>query len=641
MRSFRHLVSAGLAALLVGAVLVVAPAPATAAETYPRPASGSWEVQGRGWGHGIGMSQWGAQGAAQQGLSYRQILGFYYPGTSVGSVGNSTLDVRLMAHQNTGSVQLWAPAGATQIRVAGAGNTTRSYRGGFITVDRAEGNRFWVRHTTASGAKGPEHVFTATELTVTARDNDGDNLGAVVGSSSSRGTWYRGTIQLVRENSTQLDVRNHVALEQYLRGVVPREVPASWHGQALRAQAVAARSYVLAEIAGNSAGLTCDTTACQVYGGRAVVDRAGNVVTAHDHPRTDDAVTDTGGEVRRYNDAVAFTQFSSTNGGYSTRGSQPYLVAKADPYTGTASGDTRSRWTDRLDVSTVEAHCPRNGRLQELVVTKRDGNGAWGGRITEAQVVCSTGTQTVTGTSNLRFGMLHHWWRVTPPPTGFFISNTFGSEADVVFQYGRDTDEVLIGDWDGNRSDTITVRRGDVFHVSNTLRAGGADYSLRYGRPDDVILVGDWDGDGRDTLAVRRGNEYHIRNDNRGGPAQQVITYGHAGDDVLVGDWNGDGRDTLAIRRGQEYHVKNSLRGGDADAVIFYGRASDDVIVGDWDGDGRDTFGVRRGQVYHLKNSISGGDADRVVSYGRPTDEVLVGDWDGNRTDTLGLRRLQ
>ncbi len=634
MRTVRRLLSSGLVAVLALAVLVGLPSQAAAAEHYPRPPSGTWEVQGRGWGHGRGLSQWGAQGAAEQGVPYREILAFYYPGTEVGSVGNETLRVRLMAHQDVSSVRLWAPAGATTLTVAGAGNTTRTYQGGYITVDRRENNRFWVRHTTASGAPGPVHAFTATELSVSTGE------GVVVGTSGSRGTWYRGTIRLVRENNTLFDVRNHVPLEEYLRGVVPRESPAYWEMEALKAQAVAARSYVLAEIAGNSAGLTCDTTACQVYGGRAVVDRAGTVVEAREHERTNQAVADTRGEVRTYNGAVAFTQFSATNGGWSTDGGRPYLVARRDPWTGTATGDPRSRWTDQLAVSTVEAYCPDNGRLRELVVTKRDGNGAFGGRITEAQVVCSSGTRTLTNPSDLRFGMYHHWWRVTPPPTGFFLSNRLGSEAEIVFQYGRPDDEVLIGDWDGNGTDTITVRRGKTFHVANSLRAGNADYAFQYGRATDVILIGDWDGDGRDTIAVRRGREYHIRNDNRGGPAQTVITYGRAGDDVLVGDWDGDGRDTLAVRRGNEYHVKNSLRGGDADTVFRYGRAGDDVIVGDWDGDGEDTFGVRRGKVYHLKNSLRGGDADHVVSFGRVTDEVLVGDWDGDGTDTLGLRRL-
>src|SRR5690606_4978896 len=169
-----------------------------------------------------------------------------------------------------------------------------------------------------------------------------------------------------------------------------------------------------------------------------------------------------------------------------------------------------------------------------------------------------------------------------------------GGDADVYFMYGRHTDEVLIGDWDGDGKDTITVRRGKTYYVNNAAEGGPAGSVFTYGRADDVVLVGDWDGDGVDTLAVRRGATYHVKDTLRGGEADRVVHYGRAGDDVLAGDWDGDGKDTFAVRRGKEYHVKNSLRGGAADIVVRYGRADDEVLVGDWDGDGRDTLGVRR-----------------------------------------------
>ncbi|WP_452176640.1 ThuA domain-containing protein [Georgenia satyanarayanai] len=221
----------------------------------------------------------------------------------------------------------------------------------------------------------------------------------------------------------------------------------------------------------------------------------------------------------------------------------------------------------------------------------------------------------------------------------FHLSNSWTGSTDVRFAYGRWADEVLIGDWDGDGTDTIAVRRGNVFHVSNAQQGGDADVVLTYGRPGDVILVGDWNGDGTDTFAVRRGNEYHVKNSLRGGDADSVFRYGRAGDQVLVGDWDGNGTDTFAVRRGATYHVKNSLRGGDADVVFTYGRSGDVVLAGDWNADGRDTFAVRRGATYHVNNSLRGGDADRVVTFGRAGDEVHVGDWDGNGSDTLGVRR--
>ncbi|WP_345044482.1 hypothetical protein [Georgenia daeguensis] len=230
-----------------------------------------------------------------------------------------------------------------------------------------------------------------------------------------------------------------------------------------------------------------------------------------------------------------------------------------------------------------------------------------------------------------------------PPPApadyGFFLTNGWTSTADHHFVYGRFSDQVLIGDWDDDGQDTITVRRGAGYYVNNTLGGGSADEVVIYGTATDTVLVGDWDGDGVDTLAVRRGNAYHIRNDLASGPADKVVNYGRATDTVLVGDWDGDGEDTLGVRRGNTYYLKNSISGGTADRVVTYGRATDVVLTGDWDGDGDDTLGVRRGSTYYIKNSISGGTADRVVTYGRATDEVYVGDWDADGDDTLGLRR--
>lgn len=221
----------------------------------------------------------------------------------------------------------------------------------------------------------------------------------------------------------------------------------------------------------------------------------------------------------------------------------------------------------------------------------------------------------------------------------YFLNDRWGGDANHNFNYGRVSDKVYVGDWNGDGRDTLAVRRGRTYYFSNGLGSGRADVVLNYGRAGDVVYVGDWDGDGRDTLAVRRGRDYHIKNSLNGGGADVVVPYGRSSDVVLVGDWDRDGDDTLAVRRGQTYHVKNSLRPGAADRVFNYGRSNDRVYVGDWDGDGRDTFGVRRGRTYYLANSLSGGAADRVVNYGRDSDTTLVGDWNGNGSSTLGVRR--
>ncbi len=220
----------------------------------------------------------------------------------------------------------------------------------------------------------------------------------------------------------------------------------------------------------------------------------------------------------------------------------------------------------------------------------------------------------------------------------FELTNGWTGRTDLAFVYGRAGDQVYVGDWDGNATDTLAVRRGATYHFRNSLSGGPADRVVTYGRAGDTVLMGDWDGDGVDTPAVRRGNEYHVKNSLRGGEADEVIRYGRAGDEVLVGDWDGDGRDTLEVRRGTTFHIKNTIAGGDADVTLTYGRAGDEVVVGDWDGRGGDTLGVRRGNTFHVKNTIAGGDADIVMAYGAGYFPALAGDWDGDGADSIGLR---
>jgi hypothetical protein len=226
-------------------------------------------------------------------------------------------------------------------------------------------------------------------------------------------------------------------------------------------------------------------------------------------------------------------------------------------------------------------------------------------------------------------------------PQLFYLNNAFSSAADVSFYYGPRQGQVHVGDWDGDDTDTVGVRTGNILRATNENEYGPADLVVGYGRADDVVIVGDWDGDGDDTLAIRRGSTYYISNGLAAGPAEHVITYGRPDDEVLVGDWDGDGDDTLAIRRGRTYYVRNSLSTGPAEHVSTYGRPDDDALVGDWDGDRDDTLAIRRGTTYLIRNSLTTGAADLTVTYGAPADLVVVGDWDGDGRVTLGTRRLQ
>jgi len=215
----------------------------------------------------------------------------------------------------------------------------------------------------------------------------------------------------------------------------------------------------------------------------------------------------------------------------------------------------------------------------------------------------------------------------------YFSYSLKSGEADKVIAYGKATDEVLIGDWDGDGVDTLCVRRGNTYYFSNSLKSGEADYVVSYGKATDEVLVGDWDGDGKDTLCVRRGNTYYFSNTIKSGDADSVIAYGKASDSVLVGKWSGNAsgtaavKDTLCVRRGNSYYFSYSLKAGDADKVIAYGKATDEVLVGDWNADGADTLTVRRGNTYYFSYSLKNGDADKVIAYGKATDDVYAGAW--------------
>ena len=78
-----------------------------------------------------------------------------------------------------------------------------------------------------------------------------------------------------------------------------------------------------------------------------------------------------------------------------------------------------------------------------------------------------------------------------------------------------------------------------TYYLRNTLTSGPADTIISYGTDSDTILVGDWDGNGTDTIGIQRGNNVYLRNSNTGGPANTVFTYGEPGDTLVFGDWDG------------------------------------------------------------------------------------------------------
>ena len=363
------------------AALALTSAPAASAEEVP--GASTYTVTGYGYGHAHGLSQYGAQGAAIQGLSWRQIVGFYYPGTRVGRARGP---VKVLITADKRDVVVDARPGLRLTRLAGKktfdltkvrARATRWQilpKGSKSVVSyRAPGRGGWTRWTAFPGAA----QFSAGNKPVTLR------------LPKHGSAEYRGALRSVERHTV-----NVLPLDRYLQGVVPREVPAEWPAQAVRAQAVAARTYAAFERATASSYYDlCDSESCQVYGG-----------VAAEHPAATAAVRSTRGKVVLYQGRPAFTQFSSSNGGYSAAGSQPYLVAQADPYEA-SSDNPNDPWSTTVTRQQIEKAFPQVGTLAKLSFARDGLGGHFGGRVTSVTLTGTGGQLVKVSGDDFRFGL--------------------------------------------------------------------------------------------------------------------------------------------------------------------------------------------------------------------------------------------
>lgn len=397
----RHLrTKAGLTAVLVTTSLVLAGPPVQAAALHV-PNHATLKVSGRGFGHGHGMSQYGAQGAARSGHTAKQIVAFYYPHTQAGQIG--------------GNVRV-------QIGADTDGNTTVVNRSGLKVHDLDRNRTFAVptagkigkatRWRMSSKSGRPAQVSYLTGAWHVWRTLAGDGefraskpLSLVLPSGP---TAYRGVLQSrtsTRGGSTPHRITvNKVSVEAYVRAVVPREAFPSWHPAALQAQAIAARSYGAYRERHPRSNLyeLFDSTSDQVYGGKAAEVSTTNQATAK-----------TKGQVRTFHGAPALTQFSASNGGWMSDGGEPYLVAKKDPFD-TWSGNPYRSWTTKVTAGAIENAYPGVGNLTSITVTHRDQNGLWNGRVLTMKLVGSGGTVTPSGDDfRSRLGLRSTWFTLS------------------------------------------------------------------------------------------------------------------------------------------------------------------------------------------------------------------------------------
>jgi len=403
------LIGSCLAVLVAGTVALLAPAtPAVAA-------TGDVTVSGHGYGHGRGMGQYGALGyAVDAGWSAEAILDHYYGGSvAANDAGNPVLTVELTAWRGKGLI-VTAPGLAVDGARVGAGA---------VLVSRVGADAFQVY--SGPGCAGPWTAWGGAVpggLIVKSVADFRDPANHLQTCESSQVRGYRGELQVVDTGTTSALV-NRLPVDEYLSGVVPRESAASWADlgggrglQALRAQAVAARSYALSS---NYAAYAraCDTTTCQVYSGEFTRPFSSATRISLEDQRSNLAVTGTTGTVRRMpNGAVARTEFSASTGGWTAGGTFAAVKDLGDAY----SGNPYRSWSVTVGRGELSADLGVTG-VTGLRVTQRNGLGAESGRVLTVVVDTARGPVTFTGDQfRSRLGLRSDW---------FSLSTTSADEA--------------------------------------------------------------------------------------------------------------------------------------------------------------------------------------------------------------------
>ena len=342
-------------------------------------------IRGAGFGHGIGMSQFGAYGYALHLTDYRTILAHYYTGTALSQLSTSP-DVGVLLQDGHPSVRFAGALTAGDLDLDQAKTYSVARGSGGLVIREAGGAAVG---TTAGPLRVAAPVGGAVKL-----------LG--VSTPGVRDGRYRTSLVLSASGSGVRAV-NVLGLEDYVRGVVSGESPASWPTEALRAQAVAARTYAVTSNAGGGAFTQYADTRSQVYRGVS-----GETAT------TDAAVRDTRSQVVTYNGTPVTTFFFSTSGGktediensFVGSAPKPWLKAVADPFDNLSP---KHRWGPyKYTATQAGAKLGRllKGRFQRIKVLTRGASP----RVVRAQVVGTRGVVNVTGPQLRKaFGLFDTW----------------------------------------------------------------------------------------------------------------------------------------------------------------------------------------------------------------------------------------
>jgi stage II sporulation protein D len=339
-------------------------------------AQATFVFDGFGWGHGVGMAQYGANGFAEQGWTYDQILTHYYPGTELGPAPAKR--VRVLLSNGNGDVEIGSAAAFTVRDANGAHPLAAgTYRLGLDLTLQVDGEP----HTLV-----PPIRFVPGKRPL------------------ELGRPYRGALVVSVQNG-KLAVVNDVKLEPYVKGVVAGEMEPDWESQALQVQAIAARSYALASRRTSSYFDVFADTRSQVYGG----------IEAED-PRTNAAVDATKGIVVLYEGKVAWTFFSASSGGktaaiedaFSGAEPVPYLISVDDPFDDASPFHHWGPVTFTEQQLAAKLGSRVNGEIVSLEETTNPSQ-----RVSAVRVTTTSGATELTG-SELRslLGLRSSWFTV-------------------------------------------------------------------------------------------------------------------------------------------------------------------------------------------------------------------------------------
>lgn len=342
--SSRGRIAAASALFAISTMLAPFAAPAHAAARVP-----TFRFEGAGWGHGIGLSQWGAKGFAERGKTWDWIATYYFPGSRLTRVPDRTVRVNLDAGKQPRRSWTLAPASAdARVRIG----SSLGARGQAYTFTSA-GSSIVV-----TGGKARLTLPASATSPLVVSSKGGPALVRAVdkaGMYGSANRVFRGAMEL-RPIGARVGLANALPLEDYIKGVLPGEVNSKWDIDAVAAQAVAARSYAVV-----SRGELWCTTQSQVYLGYS-----------YENDVFRKAVDMTAGTVLTHRNRVIQAYFHSSSGGHTvniedawTRSATPSKVAPyfrgvVDPYDG---GSPNSRWSLPMDGRTMAAKLGASAKI--------------------------------------------------------------------------------------------------------------------------------------------------------------------------------------------------------------------------------------------------------------------------------------